>query len=333
MRFTPITQRSPVQPFAYAPPPGSARTVLVAGASGRLGREVARELKRRGHRVRALSRDPARLASLAGEIDSRLRGDLTQPETLVGGCAGADVIISCVGASLQPGDPDPLPRFTDVDLRGTGSLLRVAREAEVSRFVCVAPFAPDRLRETEYGAAREEMVSLVADSGLPYTVVRPTLMFGLCAAVVPLALHGRRWLLGDSHARINPIDERDVAELCVGAVTSEVEDIEAGGPETFTMRELATELMDAIGSSIPVTNIPPWLCHALAASMRPFKPRAASLLALAEAAASADAVAPPLGHRRFADYLREALGALGTRVAQGSGLGGVTDWRTGSRVR
>ncbi len=332
MRLTPITQRSPIQPFAYAPPPGSSRTVLVAGASGRLGREVARELKRRGHRVRALSRDPARLASLAGEIDSRLRGDLTQPETLVGGCAGADIIISCVGTSLEPGDPDPVPRFTEVDLRGTANLLRIAREAEVSRFVCVAPFAPERLRNTDYGAAREEMVSLVADSGLPYTVVRPTLMFGLCTAVIPLALYGRRWLLGDIDSRINPIDERDVAELCVGAVTSEVEDIEAGGPETFTMREIATRLMDAIGCPMPVTNVPGWLCRALAATVRPFQPRAASLVALAEAAASADAVAPPLGHRRLADYIRESLGALGTRVAQGPDIGAAA-WRTGSRVR
>lgn len=303
MGFIPVKQRTPVQPITYAPPPGAARTVLVAGAGGRLGRHVVRELKQRGYRVRAMARDPMHLAGLSGEMDSASRGDVTDPESLVGSCAGADVIISCIGAPLSPHAPEQFPRFIEVDLRGTVNLLRIAREAEIARFVCVAPYEPERLRHTEYGATREEMVAMVEESGLPYTVVRPTLMFGLCAAVLPLVARGRRWLIGDPEARINPIDERDVAELCVGAVMSDVAEIGAGGPETLTLRELTRQLMTALGCSASVTHLPGWLMRSAAHIVRPFRPRSASLLELADAALHGEVVAPVLGRRRWSEYL------------------------------
>lgn len=323
MGFIPTKQRTPVQPITYAPPPGASRTVLVAGASGRLGRHVVRELKQRGYRVRAMSRDPLRLAALSGEMDSASRGDVTDPESLVGSCAGADVIISCIGAPLHPTDAEQHPRFAEIDVRGTANLLRIAREAEIARFVCVAPFDPERLHATDYGAAREEMVAMVEDSGLPYTVVRPTMMFGLCTAVLPLVARGRRWLIGDPDARINAIDERDVAELCVGAVMSDVTTIEAGGPDTLTLRQMVRQLMDALACSATVTPVPSWLCRGLAGVIRPFRPHAASLMELADAALNVDVVAPVLGRRRWSEYLPSAGGTSDGQVTANAARGGA----------
>jgi uncharacterized protein YbjT (DUF2867 family) len=319
MKFTPIEQRSPIMPYTFEPPAGSTRTVLVVGASGRLGRQVVRALKRRGHRVRALSRDPARLAPVAGEIDARYRGDLTQPESLVSGCAGADVVICCAGAPLCPYEEASEPRFADVDLRGAVNLLRIAREAEVSRFVCIAPFAPERFEGTEYGYAREQFVELALESGVPCTVIRPTLMFGLCASIFPLVAGGRRWLLGDADTPVNPIDERDVAELCVGAVTSDATVIEGGGPDTLTPRKMATAMLESLGvDSVPL-ELPSWGCRTAAAVARPFRPRAAALLELAAAATSGGAIAPELGRRSWSEYLANASGAANARVTPAYG--------------
>ena len=71
--------------------------VLVAGATGYLGRFVAREFKRRGHCVRALARSPAKLDDLRGELDEIVRAEVTRPETLSHVRDGIDVVFSSVG--------------------------------------------------------------------------------------------------------------------------------------------------------------------------------------------------------------------------------------------
>src|SRR5262245_33007818 len=72
--------------------------VLVAGATGYLGRFVAREFKRRGAWVRVLARNPDRLntpgpflePAVAGLVDDVFVGEVTRPETLRGLCDGID---------------------------------------------------------------------------------------------------------------------------------------------------------------------------------------------------------------------------------------------------
>jgi len=79
--------------------------VLVAGATGYLGRFVVQEFKRRGYWVRALARKPERLAepgpflapAVRDQIDDLFVGQVTQPETLAGLCDGIDVVFSSVG--------------------------------------------------------------------------------------------------------------------------------------------------------------------------------------------------------------------------------------------
>ncbi len=73
------------------------RTVLVAGGTGILGREVVALLHADGYRVKTLSRDPVRAQAVAGQADDVVLGDATDPATLVGALAGVDSVISCLG--------------------------------------------------------------------------------------------------------------------------------------------------------------------------------------------------------------------------------------------
>src|SRR4028119_24704 len=78
------------------------RKVLVAGATGTLGRAVVRRLKKEGHWVRGLGRSVPRLRGLP--LDETFEGDLTDAESLRGCCDGVDAVLSCAGASMQLGD-------------------------------------------------------------------------------------------------------------------------------------------------------------------------------------------------------------------------------------
>ncbi|HEX8853149.1 MAG TPA: NAD(P)H-binding protein, partial [Pyrinomonadaceae bacterium] len=149
--------------------------VLVAGAPGQLGRYVLAELRRRGYRTRALVRDASRAATLQGEADETVSGDVTRPETLAHVCEQVDVVFSAVGAplSLKRGGAS----YREVDFEGNRNLLAAARAAGVRRFVYVSVFGAERLRESEYVRAHEDFVQELQRSGLAHTVVRPTGFF------------------------------------------------------------------------------------------------------------------------------------------------------------
>jgi uncharacterized protein YbjT (DUF2867 family) len=78
--------------------------VLVAGAGGRLGRHLRRELAGRGYAVRAMVRDPC---TMAGEDLDVFSCDARDPESLKGACDGAPLVVSALGASLALGYTPP----------------------------------------------------------------------------------------------------------------------------------------------------------------------------------------------------------------------------------
>src|SRR5687768_3341003 len=88
--------------------------VLVAGATGALGREVVNVLLGRGHQARAIGRDQQKLAAL-GNVDAR-RVDFAQPQTLRDAMDGVDAVFSCLGASVQPSPKFGRATFSKVDL-------------------------------------------------------------------------------------------------------------------------------------------------------------------------------------------------------------------------
>ena len=75
------------------------KRVLVAGATGYLGGFVARELKARGHVVRALARSATKLGGL--EV---VEAQVTRPDTLGSVCDGVDVVFSSIGMTRPPVD-------------------------------------------------------------------------------------------------------------------------------------------------------------------------------------------------------------------------------------
>ena len=86
------------------------KKVLVAGATGYLGKFVVEAFKERGYWVRALTRDEARLAEAGpftapgianDDVDEIFVGELTDPSTLDGLMDGIDIVFSSVGISRQ----------------------------------------------------------------------------------------------------------------------------------------------------------------------------------------------------------------------------------------
>jgi uncharacterized protein YbjT (DUF2867 family) len=281
--------------------------VLVAGASGTLGRSVVRELVARGERVRALVRDPDGSGAHAlGRVDL-IRGDLLDAGSLGGACDDVDVVISCAGASMRLGNWGDRRSFMEVDFGGNANLLQVARTAGVAKFIYVSLFGAGDLLRTEYAAAHERFAGALAASGLPHTVVRPTGFHSFFGDTLEMARRGRVLLIGDGSARTNPVDERDVAEACVDAILLQDREVAIGGPEVLARRRIAELAFEAVGRSPKISSLSRRTFEAIARPVAIVNPRIGALWAFGAAVSTTDVVAPRLGSRSLVDYFAERL--------------------------
>ncbi len=275
--------------------------VLVAGATGYLGGFVVKEFKSRGYFVRALARSPEKLDHLRDSIDEVVRGEVTRAETLDTVCDGIDVVFSSVGITKQK---DGLT-FKDVDYQGNKNLLDAALKAGVKKFIYVSVFNGPNLPHLAIVKAHEDFVDVLKASGLEYAVIRPTGFFSDMGEYMKMARKGRVFLFGDGSNRINPIHGADLAITCVDAVEGTDAEVDAGGPEILTHRQIAEIALTALGKRPKISAVPMWVMRLLVSTTKTFNKHQGELLAFLTTAMSIDAVAPATGTRTLAAHFRE----------------------------
>jgi len=150
--------------------------VLVVGGTGFVGTHLCRELAERGHNVTALSRDPDE-ADLPSEVD-RVAGDATAYDSIEGAFEGQDAVVFLVALSPLFKPKGGYERHYDVHLGGTENAVRAAEEHGVDRYVQMSALGADPNADTAYIRSKGEADRVVKDSGLDWTVFRPSVVFG-----------------------------------------------------------------------------------------------------------------------------------------------------------
>lgn len=281
--------------------------VLVAGATGALGRCVVAELKTQGHEVRRLVRQGAgaqdRTADLRDAVSLRKVTD------------GVDAVISCAGASMSLNTWGDRTGFREVDWQGNCNLLADAKRHAVPKFVYVSLANGQELAQTEYAKYHEAFVEELAGSGLEYAVVRPTGLFSFCLEILNMARQGRGVAINGGWAKTNPVHEMDAAKACVEALILGRVDIPVGGPEIFTRRRITEMAFEALGAKPSVMSVPGWAMAPVPMLMKPFNPRIAALAEFGIAVSSMDCVAPQDGVRKLGDYFRQNVSSDSVRAS------------------
>ena len=274
--------------------------VLVAGATGYLGGFVARDFKSRDYLVRALARSPKKLDPLRDSLDEIVQAEVTRPETLEGICDGIDVVFSSIGITKQKGKLT----FKDVDYQGNVNLLEVARRASVKKFIYVSVFGGPGLLHLDIVRAHEEFVGVLRGSGMDYTVIRPTGFFSDMEEYLTMARKGRVYLFGPGKNRINPIHGADLAVVCADAASGDAQEIDVGGPEVLTHRQIAEIAFSSVGKQPRISSVPLFAMKAAVSLTKMFNRHKGELLAFLTTAMSTDAVAPPVGVHYLEDHFR-----------------------------
>ncbi|SMR81845.1 Uncharacterized conserved protein YbjT, contains NAD(P)-binding and DUF2867 domains [Aliiroseovarius halocynthiae] len=273
--------------------------VMIAGATGYLGRYLVKAFLARGYHVSALVR-PASKADFPDGVRV-IYGEATKPETLYGVFDGVELVVSSLGLTRQT---DKLS-YDDVDYQANLNLLRAAEVANVQKFAYVHVLTRTDAR-SELVQAKSRFVTALQASSIASLVVRPGGYFVDIAEVFNMARSGRVWMVGDGALKINPIHGADLAKAIADAVEAGEVDIEVGGPEILSMDDVAKLAFATLRTTPKITYIPAWILRVVLRVVKPFAPRHIwGPFELFLAAASSDMVAPPHGQRRLADFFAE----------------------------
>ncbi|MFC8798117.1 NmrA/HSCARG family protein [Promicromonospora sp. NPDC057138] len=141
-------------------------TVAVTGATGTQGGSALSALLRGGHRVVALTRDPtsSRARALADRGVELRRADLTDPESLASGLAGADSLFAVT---------TPFETDTDTEVAQGRNLIDSAAEAGVGHVVFTSAANADRGTGIPHFESKHLIEQHLAESGLEWTVIGP----------------------------------------------------------------------------------------------------------------------------------------------------------------
>ncbi|GAB5521227.1 MAG: SDR family oxidoreductase [Rhodothermales bacterium] len=227
--------------------------ILVAGATGYLGRYIVQEALQRGHPTRALVRSPHKLADGSG-VDLFV-GHATQPSTLNGVMSGVDTVISALGITRQR---DGLT-YDQVDYAANRHLLDAAVAHGVRKFVYVSVLRGPQLRHLAICAAKERFADALAQAPIEHAIVRPGGYFSDLSAFYDMARQGRAYVFGDGTTRANPIHGADLARVCLDMVHSSLESLDVGGPNVLTQHQVAELAFKAAGKHPRIIHVPDWL--------------------------------------------------------------------------
>lgn len=284
-------------------------TVLIAGATGYLGRYLCAEYTRRGRHVTALVRDAAR-ADL--QADLLVQAQATKPETLGGIMDGVELVVSALGITRQT---DGLG-YRDVDYQANLTLLREAEAAGVKRFAYVHVLNADAMTGVPLVDAKAAFVRALLASDIAATVIAPTGYFSDMGEILQMAKTGRVWLFGDGSKRLNPIHGADLAQAIADATEAGRGWVEVGGPDVMSQDQIARAAFDALGADPRISYLPDVLRRA-ALFVLPALPRRISgparffLTALGR-----DMVAPRFGSRHLTQHFATLAAADQTKGAR-----------------
>ncbi len=255
---------------------------LVTGGQGFIGSHLCERLLRKGHRVRVLARPRSDLIYLKGLQVEVVFGDLTGDGDLNQAVAEVDWAFHLAGAlkgfheaDLMRVNREGTRRLTDACSTHAPNLSRFLL---VSSLAAVGPSPGGRLATSEdvspapltwYGKSKHEAEGVVQQSGLPFTILRPPIVFGPRDRDVygyfKLAKAGVLPVPGRKDRSYSLVYAPDLAEGILQA--AECPEAVSGifnltGPEVLTWSELGQKISTALGVRGHVLNLPEFVIRA-----------------------------------------------------------------------
>ncbi|WP_425408014.1 complex I NDUFA9 subunit family protein [Hyphococcus sp.] len=240
------------------------KLAVIFGGSGFVGRNVVRELAKRGWRVRVAVRRPhlaqfLRPMGAVGQIQLK-QCNLRHSPSVSDALRGADAVVNLVGLLHQAGPQT----FSAVQYNGAATLASLAKKEGVEKYVHMSAIGADAQSESLYARTKGEAELKVREAIPSATILRPSIIFGpedsffnkfaSVAGMTP-ALP----LIGGGKTRFQPVYVDDVADaICEVLTRPEAAGrvYEIGGPRIYSFRELMELMLRETGQKRLLLPVP-----------------------------------------------------------------------------
>jgi len=235
--------------------------IFVTGSTGFVGNHVIQALLDRGHQVRALVRQRSEYKLRRPEDVEIFSGTITSTADLVQGMQGCDGVIHLVG--IIRAFPSKGITFERLHTEATANVIAAAKEAGVSRMMHMSALGAREDGPTPYLRTKFAAEELVRQSGLRYTVFRPSLIFGRGGEAIKMFAGMVKTfvvpIIGDGNYRFQPVNVTTVSQGFVKALEVEAAQgliLDVGGPDMVTFNEIMDTLARVVGKTIVKIHMP-----------------------------------------------------------------------------
>ena len=292
-------------------------TITITGAFSYTGKYIARLLLEKGYRLRTLTGHPDRQNPFGAAVEA-FPFQFDRMDQLSEMLRGTSTLINTYWVRFPRGEST-----FETAVRNTRTLLEAAKDAGVRRIVHVSIANPSADSPLGYYRGKAQLERAVIDSGLSYTILRPTVIFGIEDILINnIAWFVRRFpvfgIPGDGLYRIRPIYVEDMAKLMADAVDARANGIiDAVGPEAYTFEELVRLIARSVGRRARLLHVPAglaylatlvtgWVVGDVVLTWEEYRGLMGNLLAPA---------GPPTGQTRLSQWLAEHANEIGLRYA------------------
>ncbi len=291
---------------------------LVTGAFSYTGSRIAARLLDSGREVRTLTFHPDRPHPLRRRVET-LHYRFDDQVALAQSLEGVSTLYNTYWVRFDHGRAS----FANA-IANSRALFCAARRAGVARIVHVSIANPSLESTLPYYRGKALVELALAEVGVPYSIVRPTLVFGGDRDVL---VNNIAWILrrmpvfalpGSGGYPVQPVHVDDLARICVQS-THIADDtiIDGAGPETMSFDGLVRAIRGAVGARSPILHLPSTvisaasralglLVHDVVLTPEEIGGLTAGLLISHD---------PPLGRIAFSEWVAERSSSIGTSYA------------------
>ncbi|MBE9015333.1 MAG: hypothetical protein N4J56_002932 [Chroococcidiopsis sp. SAG 2025] len=229
--------------------------ILIVGATGTLGRQVARRALDEGYKVRCLVRSQKKATFLKEWGAELVSGSLSQPDTLPAALEGMDVVIDAATARAT----DSLS-IKQIDWDGKVALIQAAKAAGVDRYIFFSILEAEKYPQVPLMEIKRCTELFLSEAGMNYTILRLCgFMQGLIGQYAIPILEGQAiWVTGES-SPVAYMDTQDIAKFAVRALSvpaTEKQTFPVVGSRAWSAEEITSLCERLTGKPAKVSRLP-----------------------------------------------------------------------------